>query len=90
MNSWDAAADTFEDLLDGCDRLAGGVDSDLPELVEFALTGAPDPGTMQRLQELLARTSLTQAMVRERMADTDEQLRQLQRTREVGYRYLAF
>ncbi len=89
-NDWDLSADAFEAFLDASDRIAGGIDADLPELPDLALTGTPDEETARRLRDLLARAEVAQAMLAERKAETAEELRRIDTLRHVGQRYLAF
>ena len=90
MSGWDESADALEALLDSVDRIASGIDASLPDEIELRLTGAPDDETMARLRALLARTALAQETVAERLAETREELRRVDRLRHVGQRYLAF
>jgi hypothetical protein len=90
MSDWQESADALETLLDSVDRIASGIDASLPDEIELRLTGAPDDETMARLRGLLARTALAQQAVAERMAETGEELRRVDRLRHVGQRYLAF
>jgi hypothetical protein len=90
VSRWDESADALEALLDSVDRIASGIDASLPDEIELRLTGAPDDETMARLRALLARTALAQQAVAERLAETREELRRVDRLRHVGQRYLAF
>ncbi len=87
---WEASVDAFEAFLDAGDRIAGGLDTELPELPDLALTGTPDPATAERLKRLLARAAIAQKVLAERRAETEEELRRIDTLRHVGQRYLAF